>query len=94
MFSRFEQHKAINDEERAYNARMKPVWDAEAASIKSKKNREDMISLAKATGTPVSCSKPKDFLELNLILLLLILLLFSFRSHPTFKSHLYFTQCL
>merc|ERR1712142_717483 len=45
------------DEERAYKARMQPVWDAEAAMKKAKDNREGMLYLAKETGVPV----PKDF---------------------------------
>lgn len=54
FLSRYNIHKEAADEERAYNARMKPVWDAEAAQKKAVVNREEMIKLAKETGTPVS----------------------------------------
>ena len=33
---------------------MKPQWDAEAAEKAAKLNRENMLILAKETGTPVS----------------------------------------
>ena len=36
---------------------MKPVWDAEKAAKANALNRENMIYLANATGTPV----PADF---------------------------------
>jgi len=42
---------------RAYLAKMQPIWDAEAAEKANKANRENMLYLAKATGTPV----PADF---------------------------------
>jgi len=32
---------------------MKPIWDAEKAAAKAKANREELISLAHATGSPV-----------------------------------------
>lgn len=42
---------------RAYIAKMQPIWDAEKAAAAAKANRENMIYLAKATGTPI----PADF---------------------------------
>ena len=42
---------------RAYVAKMQPIWDAEKAEKAAKANRETMIYLAKATGTPI----PADF---------------------------------
>ena len=42
---------------RAYLAKMQPIWDAEKAEKAAKANRENMIYLAKATGTPI----PPDF---------------------------------
>ena len=42
---------------RAYIAKMQPIWDAEKAEKAAKANRENMIYLAKATGTPI----PPDF---------------------------------
>ena len=36
---------------------MQPVWDAEKAAKAAAANRENMLYLAKATGTPV----PADF---------------------------------
>ena len=38
-------------------AKMQPIWDAEKAEKAAKANRENMIYLAKATGTPI----PPDF---------------------------------
>ena len=49
--------KAQEDEIAAYEARMKPIWDAEKAAVKAKANREQLIILAKETGTPV----PENF---------------------------------
>jgi len=54
---RFKANQATEDEIRAYNAKMKPVWDAEKAAKANALNRENMIYLANATGTPV----PADF---------------------------------
>jgi len=54
---RFAANKATEDEVRAYNAKMQPIWDAEKAAAAAKANRENMIYLAKATGTPI----PADF---------------------------------
>ena len=42
---------------RAYIAKMQPIWDAEKAAAAAKANRETMIYLANATGTPI----PADF---------------------------------
>ena len=42
---------------RAYNAKMQPIWDAEKSAQTAKLNRENMIALAQATGTPI----PADF---------------------------------
>ncbi len=49
--------KAQEDELRAYNAKMKPVWDAENAAKAAAANREQLLYLAKETGTPI----PADF---------------------------------
>jgi hypothetical protein len=46
---------ATEEEIRDYNARMKPVWDAEKAQKAAKANREEMIYLAQATGTKAIC---------------------------------------
>nr|ALS04371.1 ATP synthase E chain [Acartia pacifica]ALS04373.1 ATP synthase E chain [Acartia pacifica] len=54
---RYKVHKAAADERRAYEAKMKPIWDAEAAEKKNAANRKELIYLATATGTPI----PKDF---------------------------------
>jgi F-type H+-transporting ATPase subunit e len=54
---RYNANKATEDEIRAYNAKMQPVWDAEKAAAAAKANREQMIYLAQATGTPI----PEDF---------------------------------
>jgi hypothetical protein len=54
---RFAANKAVEDEHRAYLAKMQPVWDAEKAAAAAKANRENMIYLATATGTPI----PADF---------------------------------
>jgi len=54
---RFAINKAAEDEHRAYLAKMQPIWDAEKAEKEAKANRENMIYLAKATGTPI----PADF---------------------------------
>ena len=40
-------NKAAEDEIRAYNARMKPIWDAQAVAEKAKANKEEMEKLAK-----------------------------------------------
>ena len=54
---RWKVNKAKEDEVRAYNTRMQPVWDAEKAMQQAKQNREQLIYLAKETGVEV----PKDF---------------------------------
>ncbi len=51
---RFNVNKRKEDELRAYNARMQPVWDAEKAQKAAKENRAQMIYLAKETGTKVN----------------------------------------
>ena len=56
-YFRYDTYKAAADEESAYKARMKPVWDAENAAKAAKVNREGMISLAKEAGVPVSLDK-------------------------------------
>ena len=47
----------FSHQHRAYLAKMQPIWDAEKAATAAKANRENMIYLAKATGTPI----PADF---------------------------------
>jgi len=54
---RWHANKATEDEHRAYVAKMQPIWDAEKAAAAAKANRENMIYLANATGTPI----PADF---------------------------------
>jgi len=54
---RWQANKATEDEHRAYVAKMQPIWDAEKAAAAAKANRENMIYLANATGTPI----PADF---------------------------------
>ena len=51
---RYQINKAKEDEIRAYNLKMKPVWDAEKAVEAAKANREQLLYLAKETGTKVS----------------------------------------
>jgi len=51
---RYAINKAREDEVRAYNAKMKPIWDAEKAAEMVKSNREQLLYLAKETGTKVS----------------------------------------
>ena len=50
---RYQINKAREDEIRAYNAKMKPIWDAEKAAELAKTNREQLLYLAKETGTKV-----------------------------------------
>lgn len=52
-FYRYNANKATEDEIRAYNARMKPIWDAEKAQKAAKMNREQLITLAKEAGVKV-----------------------------------------
>merc|ERR1712241_462502 len=47
---RYNQLLAQEDEIRAYNARMKPIWDKEKAEKAAKLNRENMLALAKEVG--------------------------------------------
>jgi len=54
---RYAINKATEDEVRAYNAKMQPIWDAEKAAKAAAANREQLIYLANATGTPI----PEDF---------------------------------
>ena len=50
---RYNANKVTEDAIRDYNARMKPVWDAEKAAENARLNREGMLYLAKETGTKV-----------------------------------------
>jgi len=50
---RFAANKAAEDEVRAYNAKMQPIWDAEKKAAAEAANREQLIYLANATGTPI-----------------------------------------
>ena len=54
LFFRWQKNHATEEEIRAYNSRMQPVWDAERAQEKAKANREELIRLAKETGVKVS----------------------------------------
>merc|ERR1712110_766561 len=56
-YRRFYVLKAQEDEIAAYEAKMKPIWDAEKAAEKAKANREQLIILARETGTKV----PENF---------------------------------
>ncbi|QQP54359.1 Uncharacterized protein FKW44_007170 [Caligus rogercresseyi] len=47
---RYNANKATEDEIRAYNARMKPIWDLEKAQLQAKNNRKELITLAKEAG--------------------------------------------
>jgi len=55
--TRYAANLAAETEVRAYNAKMKPTWDAEKKAASEKANREQLIYLAEATGTPI----PADF---------------------------------
>lgn len=50
---RFEKNKIKEDERRAYEAKMQPIWDAEAKAKKDKINRQSMITLAHEAGVKV-----------------------------------------
>ena len=50
---RYQINKAREDEVRAYNIKMQPIWDAEKAIEQAKANREQLLYLAKETGTKV-----------------------------------------
>jgi hypothetical protein len=47
---RYNQLLVQEDELRDYNAKMKPVWDAQKAEIAAKANRINMLTLAKECG--------------------------------------------
>jgi hypothetical protein len=50
---RWHENKVTEDEHRAYLAKMQPIWDAEKAAKAAAANREQLIYLANATGTPI-----------------------------------------
>lgn len=50
---RYNANKASEDAIRAYEAKMKPIWDAEKAAKAAKENREGMIKLAREVGVKV-----------------------------------------
>jgi len=54
---RYNQLLVQEDEIRAYNAKMKPIWDKEKADKAAKLNRENMLALAKEVGVTVD---PKE----------------------------------
>ena len=54
---RYNELKIQEDEIRAYNAKMKPIWDAEKAEKAAKANRENMLQLAKEVGVKVNYQK-------------------------------------
>jgi hypothetical protein len=54
---RFNVNQIKENEIRNYNARMQPIWDAQKATEKAKRNREELIQLARETGTPVRNGK-------------------------------------
>merc|ERR1712241_343767 len=56
-YKRYNVLKAREDEIAAYEAKMKPIWDAEKAAAKAKVDRANMIQLAKDVGVPV----PENF---------------------------------
>jgi hypothetical protein len=56
--NRYQINKAREEEIRAYNLKMKPVWDAEKAVESAKANREQLLYLAKETRTRVSFVLP------------------------------------
>lgn len=56
-YKRYNVLKAREDEIAAYEAKMKPIWDAEKAAAKAKVDRANMIALAKDVGVPV----PENF---------------------------------
>ena len=53
LFFRYNANKASEDAIRAYEAKMKPIWDAEKAAKAAKENREGMIKLAREVGVKV-----------------------------------------
>ena len=52
-FFRYNANKATEDAIREYNAKMKPIWDKEAAEKKAVENRQGMIKLAREVGVKV-----------------------------------------
>lgn len=54
QFFRYNQLLVQEDEIRAYNAKMKPIWDKEKADKAAKLNRENMLALAKEVGVTVN----------------------------------------
>ena len=52
-FFRYNANKAAEDAIRDYEAKMKPIWDAEKAAKAAKENREGMIKLAREVGVKV-----------------------------------------
>merc|ERR1712029_932846 len=51
--NRYNANKAAEDAIRDYEAKMKPIWDAEKAAKAAKENREGMIKLAREVGVKV-----------------------------------------
>ncbi len=47
---RFNVNQRKENEIRAYNARMKPIWDAQAAAEKAKANKEELKKLQREIG--------------------------------------------
>merc|ERR1712062_106057 len=47
---RYNTLKKQEDDIRAYNKTMKPIWDQEKAALKAKESREQMLYLAKEVG--------------------------------------------
>merc|ERR1712241_1506353 len=60
-YKRYNVLKAREDEIAAYEARMKPIWDAEKAAAKAKEGREQLIILAKETGTKFQTTFKESF---------------------------------
>merc|ERR1712241_444162 len=52
-WKRYNVLKAREDEIAAYEARMKPIWEAEKAAAAAKANREQLLILAKEVGQKV-----------------------------------------
>merc|ERR1711868_322160 len=50
---RYNANKATEDAIREHNAKMKPIWDKEAAEKKAVENRQGMIKLAREVGVKV-----------------------------------------
>jgi len=62
---RYNQLKIQEDEIRAYNARMKPIWDKEKAEKAAKLNRENMLALAKEVGVKMNPNNVQMYDEMN-----------------------------